>query len=136
MEQAGKILSQKFNNNVSNDSKNILNSVNNINSYKKKNNTNNVINVNVKQRKNRFALDRTKFTPNNQKTQLAEEIAIKLGDTKSYAFYLSVVNKIGCQEAMRLMRSVESDIEEKRLTNTPVRNPACYFVWKYKNRKY
>jgi hypothetical protein len=136
MEPVGKILTQKSIIIVNNDNKKILNPVNDINSNKEKSNTNNVIDVNSKEKKGRYELDRSKFTPNNEKTQLAEEIATKLNDLENYAFYLNVVNKIGCQDAMRLMRSVESDIEEKKATKTPVRSPKRYFVWKYKNRKY
>ena len=136
MEPLKKILTQKINNNVNNDSKKIPKTVNNVNSTKEEHNTDNDINVNGQIRKSRFALNRAKFKPNNEKTQLAEEIAIKLGDLNNYAFYLSVVNKIGCQDAMRLIRTVESDIDEKQKTKTPVKSAKKYFTWIYLHRKY
>lgn len=96
-----------------------------------RNKLNNGINVNTSSR-NKYALDRTQFTPNTPKTSLAEEIAEYFKDLNNYAGYLNVVNRLGCDHARILFSTVKSDIIEKESTSTPVRNPAAYFMWKYK----
>lgn len=103
---------------VNNDNKNYLNNDTNVNNGISK-----------------YKLDRAKFTPNTEETQLAEEISLELNDSH-YAGFLSVVNEIGCSEAKRLFASVKQDIKDKRNTKTPVRNPGAYFMWKYRNRMY
>lgn len=120
MDKISEILKKKqaIVNNVNNDSKDFLNNDNN-GSYKSK-----------------YALDKSKFMPNTEQTQLAEKIAVALNDTNNYACYLSVVNKIGATEGERLFRSVLSDIEEKRKTKCPVRSKARYFMWKFKDKRY
>lgn len=84
----------------------------------------------------KYALDKNTFTPNTEKTQLAEEIAVFLNDTNNYACFLSVVNKIGVTRTTTLLRGVKEDIKEKAKTKTPVRNPAKYFMWKFKKGLY
>ncbi len=100
--------------------------------------SNNDINDNngTRTKKNKYALDRTKFIPNTPQTQLAEKIAITLGDLQNYACYLNVVNKIGVQNAERLLRSTLSDINEKENTKYPVRKKGGYFMNKYKFKRY
>jgi len=105
------------------------NNVNNVSKYI----TNNDINVNTNKKK--YMLDKTKFKPNTEATELAEEISKKLKDP-NYAGFLAVVNKIGCSEARRLLKNVLSDISDKKQTKTPVRNPGAYFIWKYRNHMY
>jgi len=106
-----------------------------------KDNANNVNNsylnndINVNRDISKYRLDKTKFTPNSEKTQLAEQISKELNDPH-YAGFLSLVNKIGCSEARRLLASVKQDIKDKRDTKTPVRNSGKYFWWKYKNSLY
>lgn len=105
-----------------------LNKYNNDNNVNKSNSLNNDSNVTS----SRYSLDRNKFTPNTEETQLAEEIATYFGDLKNYASYLNVVNKLGIVGARTLFRETQSDIEEKSETKTPVRKPAAYFMWKFK----
>jgi len=88
---------------------------------------NNIVNGDI----SKFELNTSTFTPNTEKTQLAEEISTKLGD-RNYACFLDVVNKIGCTNARRLLSSVLRDIEEKKKTSQPVRKPGAWFMWKYK----
>lgn len=107
---------------------NYKDSDNNVNKYI----LNNGINVNTL---NKYKLDKTKFIPNTEESQLAEEIGIFLRD-ENFACFYSVVKKIGCSEARRLLKNVLSDIEEKNETKTPVRKPGAYFMWKYKRNLY
>jgi len=79
-------------------------------------------------KKTKYSLDKSKFTPNTPETQLAEEIANYLNDTKNYACYLNVVNKIGRDGAYRLFMTVKDDVSSKSLTSTPVRKKAAYFM--------
>ena len=113
------IKNKKHSNNVNNDS-----------------NNNNGSNVNNGRYKKKYALDKSKFTPNTEKTILAEKVATSLNDLQNYACYLYVVNKIGVADADRLLRSTLSDIEEKKNTKTPVRNKAKYFMYKFRFKKY
>lgn len=105
------------------------NNVSNVNNskYNKLNNVNNVNNDN-----NRYSLDKSKFTPNTEETILAEEIAKFFNDLNNYAGYLEFVNTVHCSEAIRFFKEVKTDIENKKNTKYPVRNPAGYFFWKYK----
>lgn len=118
MEQVGNILNNHHIN-VNNVSKKIINN-----------------DINVKSSKGKYALDKVKFIPNTEESQLAEEIATTLQDINNYACFLKIINSIGCSRATTLFKSVLSDIEEKHETRTPVRNPAAYFVWKYKKGLY
>ncbi|KKR76616.1 MAG: hypothetical protein UU21_C0006G0007 [Candidatus Levybacteria bacterium GW2011_GWA2_40_8] len=110
--------------------KEIHNNVNNVNK-KISNNVNNDKSSNGK-----YALDRNKFTPNTEKTQLAEQIASYFNDLDNYAGFLKVVNELGVGEASRLFKVVKSDIDEKANTKTPVRYPAKYFIWKFRKGFY
>lgn len=121
MEQIGKIIIRKK-------------GVNGINVNSKR--FNNGINVNNGTYKNPYALDRSKFTPNTPETQLAEQIATSFNDLENYAGFLSVINKIGCERAYALWKSILEEIEEKRDTRYSIRNPARYFMWKYKKGLY
>jgi len=116
------ILKKRLHNNVNNDNNKIFNNVNSVNSDNSS--------------MGKYALDRKTFTPNTEKTQLAEEIAVFLNDLENYACYLGIVNRVGASGAKRLLRTVKSDIEEKAETQTPVRNPAKYFMWKFKKAFY
>lgn len=84
---------------------------------------------------NKYALDKSKFTPNTEKTQLAEEIANYFNELHNYAGFLKVVNTLGVSGAITLFTEVKDDIKQKSSTQTPVRKPAAYFMWKYKRRK-
>lgn len=117
MESLGKLINKRSPINDSNGNRNsYLNNNNNDNSS------------------NKYCLNKNKFTPNTEATQLAEEIATYLNDLNNYASILSAVNKLGINEAKTLFREVQVDINEKSSTRTPVRNPAAYFIWKYKRR--
>lgn len=118
MEHIGKILRSK------------QDIVNNVNNDTNTNNDNSVI------RKKKYALNRSKFTPNTEQSQLAERIALAFNDVQNYACYLSVINRVGCPTAERLFLSTQSDITEKAATKYPVRNKAKYFMWKLKYHKY
>ncbi|PIZ62205.1 hypothetical protein COY16_04975 [Candidatus Roizmanbacteria bacterium CG_4_10_14_0_2_um_filter_39_13] len=107
-----------------------INYVNNVSNNIKYNNVNNDI------FKKRYALDPSKFNPNTEETAMAEEIAKKLDDLNNYAYYLSIVNKKGCEKAKRCLHAVLSDIKEKKNTKTPVRDPKKYYVWKMKRGLY
>ncbi|HZQ29998.1 MAG TPA: hypothetical protein VFA93_02895 [Patescibacteria group bacterium] len=98
-------------------------------------NLNNGINV-ISSNKSKYALDRSKFTPNTEEAQLAEEIASFLNDLDNYAFYFGAVRKKGCENIGRLFHVVKADIEEKSDTKYPVRSPKKYFVWKYRKDLY
>jgi hypothetical protein len=94
------------------------------------------INDNREEEKGKYGLDRSKFIPRNEATQLAEVMATKMGDLKNYASYLGIVNKIGVAKGMQLLAVVQSDIAKKAETKTPVRNKGGYFVWIYKKGRY
>lgn len=117
MESVGKIMGKKHIN---------VNTVN-------KSLTNNDSNV---ASKNRYALDKNKFTPNTPETQLAEQIATSFNDLDNYAGFLSVVNKIGHERAYGLWKSIKEEIEEKKGTKYAIRYPAKYFMWKYRKGWY
>ncbi len=106
---------------------------------------NNVINVNVNNsstnvigdnnvtsRVEKYALDRGSFTPNTPKTKLAEDIAAHFDDTKNYAFYLHVVNRLGESRAYSFFRSIQDEIKEKSGTRYPIVSPKKYFAWRFK----
>lgn len=116
MDKVSNILSYKknINNNDSNDNNKLLNNVNNDNLDIAK-----------------YKLDRRKFTPNTEKTLLAEEICNELKD-QHYAGILKLVNQLGCQKARHLLSTVKADIREKENTKYEIRNPGAYFVWKAK----
>ncbi len=93
-------------------------------------------NVNGNVKKKSYALNKEKFIPNTEETQLAEEIADYFDDIENYACFLYYINKKGCAEIRRAYRSTVSDIEEKKNTKFPVRNPVKYFIWKIKREMY
>lgn len=95
--------------------------------------TNNGINDNPNNGKSKYSLDRSKFVPNTERSQLAEEVADKLNDLQNYAAFLAAVNKHGCSRIRQCLQSTLDDIEEKKKTKTPVRKPGAYFMWKLKN---
>lgn len=90
----------------------------------------NVSNVNKK----KYALDESKFTPNTEESMLAVEVATYFKDTDNFAFYMRLVKRLEVGGVKQLFAEVKSDIAEKANTNTPVRSPAKYFVWKSKRR--
>jgi hypothetical protein len=99
-------------------------------------NDNKYVNTNDKHVKKNYALNRDKFIPNTEESMLAEEIAVTLMDLDNFAFYFSVVKKIGVGTAMILLKTVLSDVEEKKGTKYPVRDIKKYFTWKYRRRLY
>jgi hypothetical protein len=105
---------------------------------------NNVINVNVNNSNNvnndnngtsikdeKYALNRNLFKPHTEETQLAETIATFFNDLQNYAFYLSVVKKLGATGAYAFWNAVKQEIEEKRGSRYEIRLPHRYFAWKY-----
>lgn len=107
---------------------------------------NNVINVNINKeyndnnvntyKKRKYSLDKNKFLPNTENTQLAEQIATFFKDLNNYAFYLSVVNKLGVQRTYLFWKNIQDEIEQKRNSRYEIRFPKKYFAWRYKNKKY
>ncbi len=110
----------------------ILNKKTNINDI---NVNNKILNNDTNDTSSKYSLKDT-FIPNTPKTQLAQEIASFLNDTDNYACFLDIVNKIGVDNAKRLLKVVKEDIKDKESTSTPVRIPAKYFVWKYRKGLY
>jgi len=102
----------------------------------KGNNDNNVNNKNDNNDSNaidsKYALDRSKFTPNTKATTLAEEIATYCDDLDNYAAYLSLVNKLGVDRARTAYSSFQGEVEEKAGTDTEVRSRAKYLMWKFR----
>ncbi len=83
---------------------------------------------------NKYSLDRTKFTPNTEESQLAEEIASSFGDLGNYAFYFKVVNKLGISQAMTFWKTHKQEEEEKRGTKYEFRSSKKYFAWKFQKK--
>ncbi len=128
MEKAGKILQKKYKpvlkrNNDINDNIDIANTVNNDNNGKNK-------------KQGKYALDRTKFTPNTEEAQLAEEIATSFDDLQNYAFYFRVVKKLGASGALTFWKTHRQEEEENRGGRYEFRNSKQYFAWKFKRRIY
>jgi hypothetical protein len=115
MKTIKEIIKNKYNPIVNNGNKSKLNNDNNDNNDKK-----------------RYALDRSKFTPNTEEALLAEEIATKLNDLDNFACYFSVVNRIGASKARTILSQTIGEIKEKAESKYPVRKPARYFMWKVK----
>lgn len=86
--------------------------------------------------RDKYSLDRTKFIPRTEVSQLAEETATKLNDLKNFACYLGVIKKIGVEKGIRLLKSTLDDIAEKAKTKTPVKKPGAYYMWKLKTGRY
>lgn len=108
-----------------------LKKLNNDNNVNKNNKTNNVINVASK-----YGLDRTKFTPNTEEAQLAEEIAKHFDDLQNFAFYFHLVNKLGIGNARTYWNSHKQEVKEKLGTKYEIRNPKNYFAWIFKKGHY
>lgn len=85
---------------------------------------------------NKYALDKTKFTPNTEEALLAEEIAAYFGDLRNFAGFYKVVNTLGVMKSREFLSSVKDDIRSKQNTKYPVRYPARYFMWRYRNKMY
>lgn len=103
---------------------------------RRNNNVNNDNNVNTSNDK-KYALDRSKFTPNTEEAQLAEKIASSFNDLQNYAFYLNVVKKLGSSQTYSYWKNIKEEIEEKK--NNPryqIRDPKKYFAWKFKRGLY
>ncbi|OGH23461.1 MAG: hypothetical protein A2629_00240 [Candidatus Levybacteria bacterium RIFCSPHIGHO2_01_FULL_41_15] len=83
-----------------------------------------------------YALNRSKFTPNTEETQLAEKIALSFNDLENYAFYRKVVNKLGIQGAYSFWKSHKEEEEEKKGGRYEFRNSKQYFAWKFKKGIY
>jgi len=122
MEHISKELTKKFKNliNDNNDSKDdFINDINDNSSSK-----------------NKYALNREKFTPNTPEAQLAENIASSFNDLQNYAFYLSVVNRLGYTNAESFWKAHKEEEKEKRGTRYEFRYSKKYFAWKYKKHLY
>lgn len=103
------------------------------------NNVNNDIGVkynNVNNDRGKYSLDKTRFVPRTEISQLAEETATKLNDLKNFACYLGTIKRIGVEKGIRLLKSTVDDIMEKDKTKTPVRKPGAYYLWKLKTGRY
>lgn len=87
----------------------------------------NDINVNSK-----YALNKEKFIPNTEGSILAEDIAKDMNDLNNYAYYFSVVNKLGVVSARVYWKRIQTDILEKQNTKNPVRFPKKYFAYMLK----
>lgn len=107
----------------------ILTKYNNVINDNKYNDNNNV-------GKSKYALDKTKFIPSNEESQLAEEIANFFNDTENFAFYYSVVKKLSIIRAMEAFADIKDEIQQKEGTKYVIRNPKKYFAWKYKKGLY
>lgn len=128
MEKIDSILKRKNVNNDNNEYKNISINANNVN---------NVNNDEVSAKGRKYGLNRSKFTPNTEETQLAEDIANYFNDLKNYAFYLHVVKSLGVPTSLSFWKSIKEEIEEKK--NNPryaIRYPSKYFTWKFKKKLY
>lgn len=130
MESIGDALTRKLDNVINND--------NDVDKYNYDNNVNeNVTDSNSNSsKKGKYALNRNKFTPNTEETQLAEKVATFFDDLSNYAFYLHVVNRLGVNKAYMFFRSVQEEIEKKGGTRYEIRNPKRYFAWKFKKGIY
>lgn len=115
MKTIKEIISDKYNPIVNNDNGNKFNNANNDNNGKRK-----------------YALDKSKFVPHTEETVLAEEIATKLDDLDNFAYYYSVIKRIGVSKTRIIFYQTMGEIKEKAETKYPVRKPARYFVWKVK----
>jgi len=104
------------------------NIVNNDNRYK----SNNGINGNSGSYKSKYALDRTKFKPNTEEAILAEEIASKFNDLDNFACHYGIVKRLGCFKVRSVFSETIGEIEEKKNTKYPVRNPVRFYMWKVK----
>lgn len=111
------------------------------NKSSKYNNVNNDIINNITNNVNngvssKYSLNKDKFIPNTEETQLAEEIATYLGDLQNYALYLHIVKKLGISGAYSFLKSVQEEIENKRGTKFQIKSPKKYFTWKFKKGLY
>lgn len=104
---------------------------------------NNVINVNKKNDnndnkggKNKYELDKAKFTPNTEEAMLSEEIGSYFNDLQNFAFYYSVINKLGVTRGREALADIKDEIQQKAGTKYAIRNPKKYFAWKYKRGLY
>lgn len=110
------------------------NNVNKVDKYNYDNNVNK--NDTSVASKNKYALDRNKFIPNTEEAQLAETIAESFDDLNNYAFYFSVVNKLGVSGAYSFWKSHEDEEEEKRGTRYEFRSSKKVFAWRFKKGLY
>jgi len=80
----------------------------------------------------KYSLKRS-FEPKTIEAITAEEIASALDDLGDYAFYYSVVNKIGWNKAKELLSDVKCDVREGESKGKPIRNPGALYTWKYRD---
>jgi len=73
------------------------------------------------------------FKPETIEAITAEEIASALDDLENYAFYYSVVNKIGWNKARELLSEVKCDVRKGELKGKLIENPGALYTWKYKD---
>lgn len=121
MDQLKEILGDRKYNNVNNG--NIHTSIND----------NNVVTSNDKKK---YSLDRSKFTPNTEEAQLAENLATFLNDTENYAFYYSVVKTLRIARAHQALADIKDEIQQKKNTKYAIKSPKKYFTFKYKKGLY
>lgn len=72
------------------------------------------------------------FELRSEETALAHEIASFFNELNNYALYRSVIQKLGCQKARRLLSETKDDIRRERKKGKPIKNPAALFNWKAK----
>jgi len=92
--------------------------------------------INDNKAKNKYALDRTKFTPNTPESSLAEKIAAYFEDLSNFAFYFRVVKNLGEARTYSFWQSVKEEIEGKMGGRYEIRCPKKYFAWRYKRKIY
>lgn len=68
----------------------------------------------------------------NEKSTTAKTIAEELDDLDNFAFYLSVVGRIGSPKALEILSETKSDVKIGDEQGRPIRNPAALFNWKTK----
>lgn len=75
---------------------------------------------------------RDTFSPRTEEASVAKEIAVTLDDCKNFAFYYSVVQQLGSENATEILHETEDDIERGRKKGKPIKNPGALYCWKFK----
>lgn len=74
----------------------------------------------------------SKFTPHTEETSTALDIANFFQDTNNYAFYRSVVKKIGVSKSLQLLHEIKETINNFKNTKKKILCPKKYFAGAYK----
>lgn len=74
----------------------------------------------------------SKFTPQTEETSVALDIANFFQDTNNYAFYRSVVKKIGISKSLQLFHEIKETINYFKNTKKKILSPKKYFAGAYK----